>query len=79
MATCVLDLSRVPPSSLHYLELPLDFERSKHAAAGSQGRLVVAVKGWVNSFGTLLADTQHLPGGREACRGLSLQQTCLHW
>lgn len=61
----MLDLSRVPPSSLHYLELPMDFERSKHAAAGSQARLVVSVKGWVNSFGTLLADTQHIPGGRE--------------
>ena len=62
IATAVLDLERVDPAALQYLELPLDFEKSKHAAAGVLSRLVVSVRGWVNSFGTLVADAQHIPG-----------------
>lgn len=63
VGTAVLDLGQLGPSALPYLELPLSFEKSKHAAAGGQARLVLSVKGWVNSFGTLLADTKHIPGG----------------
>lgn len=63
VATAVLDLSKLEPACLSYLELPLLFEKSKHATAGAHARLVVGVKGWVSAFGTLLADTQHIPGG----------------
>lgn len=62
IATAVLDLSQLNPVAMAYLELPLAFEKAKHAAAGGQARLVVGVKGWISSFGTLLADTQHFPG-----------------
>lgn len=62
VGTAVLDLAQLDPSALSYLELPLSFEKPKHAAAGGQARLVLSVKGWVNSFGILLADTKHIPG-----------------
>jgi hypothetical protein len=64
IATAVLDLSQLNPAAMSYLELPLTFEKAKHAAAGGQARLVVRVKGWISSFGTLLTDTQHIPGER---------------
>lgn len=64
----MLDLSQLDTSALSYLELPLRFERSKHPAAGGQARLVLSFKGWVNSFGTLLADTKHIPGGMQDYR-----------
>lgn len=62
VGTAVLDLGQLDPAAMSYLELPLIFEKSKHAAAGGQARLVLSVKGWISSFGTLLADTQHIPG-----------------
>jgi hypothetical protein len=63
VGTAVLDLGAVlDPAALSYLELPLSFQKPKHAAAGGQARLVLSVKGWISSFGTLLADTKHIPG-----------------
>jgi hypothetical protein len=62
IGTAVLDLGQLDPAAMSYLELPLSFEKPKHAAAGGQARLVLSVKGWISSFGTLLADTKHIPG-----------------
>jgi hypothetical protein len=54
---------------MSYLELPFSFEKAKHAAAGGQARLVLTIKGWINSFGALLADTQHIPGEERGEQG----------
>lgn len=68
MGTAVLDLGQLDPATMSYLELPLSFEKPKHAAAGGQARLVLSVRGLISSFGTLLADTKHIPGApAEVC------------
>lgn len=69
MGTAVLDLGQLDPTAMSYLELPISFTKSKHAAAGGQARLVLSVKGWISSFGTLLADTKHIPGELGHSRG----------
>ena len=65
IGTSTLDVSKLHPSQLSYLELPVSFAKDKYAKSGAVSRLVVAIRGWVVTYGTLRSRLQAVPGKQQ--------------